>query len=116
MQQRCRKAKGTAMDFRFTDDQLSIQSVARDFAQKRIAPIAAEFDRSGEFPLDTVREMGQLGLMGIEVPEEYGGAAMDTIAYALAMIEIAAADCAHSTIMSVNNTLYCYCLLTVATE
>src|SRR3569833_119829 len=95
------------MDFRYTDDQLSIQSVARDFAQKRIAPVAAEFDHKGEFPLDNIREMGQLGLMGIEVPVEYGGAGMDAIAYTLAMIEIAAADCAHSTIMSVNNTLYC---------
>jgi alkylation response protein AidB-like acyl-CoA dehydrogenase len=95
------------MDFRFTEDQLSIQSVARDFAQKRIAPIAADFDKSGEFPLETIREMGALGLMGIEVPHEYGGAGLDPISYVLAMIEIAAADCAHSTIMSVNNTLYC---------
>jgi alkylation response protein AidB-like acyl-CoA dehydrogenase len=95
------------MDFRFTEDQLSIQSVARDFAQKRIAPIAADFDKSGEFPLETIREMGALGLMGIEVPHEYGGAGLDPVGYVLAMIEIAAADCAHSTIMSVNNTLYC---------
>ena len=79
------------MDFRFTEDQLSIQSVARDFAQKRIAPIAADFDKSGEFPLETIREMGSLGLMGIEVPHEYGGAGLDPIGYVLAMIEIAAA-------------------------
>ncbi|MGA8277721.1 MAG: acyl-CoA dehydrogenase family protein [Rhodanobacteraceae bacterium] len=99
------------MDFRFTDEQLSIQSIARDFAHKRIAPIAAKFDQSGEFPLETIRAMGQLGLMGIEVPNEYGGAGMDAISYVLAMIEIAAVDCAHSTIMSVNNTLYCNGLL-----
>jgi alkylation response protein AidB-like acyl-CoA dehydrogenase len=104
------------MDFRYTDDQLSIQSIARDFAQKRIVPIAAQFDQSGAFPLDTIREMGQLGLMGIEVPPEYGGAGMDTIAYALAMIEIAAADCAHSTIMSVNNSLYCNGILKYGSE
>ena len=104
------------MDFRYTDDQLAIQSVARDFAQKRIAPVAAEFDKSGEFPLENIREMGGLGLMGIEVPVEYGGAGMDSISYVLAMIEIAAADCAHSTIMSVNNTLYCNGLLKFATE
>ena len=95
------------MDFRFTEDQLSIQSIARDFAQKRIAPVAAELDAKGEFPLDNIREMGQLGLMGIEVPEEYGGAGMDPVAYVLAMIEIAAADAATSTIMSVNNSLFC---------
>ena len=104
------------MDFRYTDDQLSIQSVARDFAQKRIAPVAAEFDRSGEFPLDTIREMGQLGLMGIEVPVAYGGAGMDPISYVLAMIEIAAADAAHSTIMSVNNSLFCNGILQYGTE
>ena len=104
------------MDFRFTEDQLSIQSIARDFAQKRIAPIAAEFDKSGEFPLENIREMGQLGLMGIEVPHEYGGAGLDPISYVLAMIEIAAADCAHSTIMSVNNTLYCNGILKYGNE
>ncbi len=104
------------MDFRYTDDQLSIQSVARDFAQKRIAPVAAEFDKSGEFPLDTIREMGQLGLMGIEVPVAYGGAGMDPISYVLAMIEIAAADAAHSTIMSVNNSLFCNGILQYGTE
>ena len=104
------------MDFRFSEDQLSIQSIARDFAQKRIAPVAADFDKSGEFPLANIREMGQLGLMGIEVPTEYGGAGMDSIAYVLAMIEIAAADCAHSTIMSVNNTLYCNGLLKFGNE
>ena len=95
------------MDFSFTEDQLSIQSIARDFAQKRIAPVAAELDAKGEFPLDNIREMGQLGLMGIEVPEEYGGAGMDPISYVLAMIEIAAADAATSTVMSVNNSLFC---------
>jgi len=95
------------MDFSFTEDQLSIQSIARDFAQKRIAPVAAELDAKGEFPLDNIREMGQLGLMGIEVPEEYGGAGMGPIAYVLAMIEIAAADAATSTVMSVNNSLFC---------
>ncbi|HEY8010895.1 MAG TPA: acyl-CoA dehydrogenase family protein [Rudaea sp.] len=104
------------MDFNFTEDQLSIQAIARDFAQKRIAPVAAEFDAKGEFPLDNIREMGQLGLMGIEVPTDYGGAGMDSISYVLAMIEIAAADCAHSTIMSVNNTLYCNGLLKFATH
>jgi alkylation response protein AidB-like acyl-CoA dehydrogenase len=105
-----------SMDFSFTEDQLSIQSIARDFAQKRIAPVAAEFDAKGEFPLENIREMGRLGLMGIEVPEQYGGAAMDTIAYVLAMIEIAAADAATSTIMSVNNSLFCNAILKHGTE
>ncbi|TAN05261.1 MAG: acyl-CoA dehydrogenase [Rhodanobacteraceae bacterium] len=104
------------MDFTFTEEQLQIQSIAREFAQRRIAPVAAEFDQSGEFPRDNILEMGKLGLMGIEVPVEYGGAGMDSISYVLAMIEVAAADCAHSTIMSVNNTLYCNGLLQFGTE
>ncbi|UGB39094.1 acyl-CoA dehydrogenase family protein [Frateuria soli] len=104
------------MDFRFTEDQLSIQSIARDFAQKRIAPVAAELDAKGQFPLENIQEMGQLGLMGIEVPTEYGGAGMDPIAYVLAMIEIAAADAATSTIMSVNNSLFCNGILKHGSE
>ena len=104
------------MDFNFSEEQLQIQSIAREFAQKRIAPVAADFDKSGQFPLDNIREMGKLGLMGIEVPTEYGGAGMDSISYVLAMIEVAAADCAHSTIMSVNNTLYCNGLLKFGNE
>ena len=104
------------MDFRFTEDQLSIQSIARDFAHKRIAPVAAELDAKGEFPLENIREMGRLGLMGIEVPEAYGGAGMDPIAYVLAMIEIAAADAATSTVMSVNNSLFCNGILKHGTE
>ncbi|MDN5924027.1 MAG: acyl-CoA dehydrogenase family protein [Xanthomonadales bacterium] len=104
------------MDFDFTEEQLSIQSMARDFAQKRIVPVAAECDREGKFPLDNIREMGQLGLMGIEVPEAYGGAGMDSIAYVLAMIEIAAADAATSTIMSVNNSLFCNGILKHGSE
>lgn len=104
------------MDFRFTDDQLSIQAIARDFAQKRIVPVAAELDARGEFPLENIQEMGQLGLMGIEVPEEYGGAGMDPVSYVLAMVEIAAADAATSTIMSVNNSLFCNGILKNGTE
>jgi len=104
------------MDFRFTEEQLAIQAVARRIAQEVIAPVAAEFDKSGEFPVETIKVLGENGLMGIEVPHEYGGAGMDAVAYALAMIEIAAADCAHSTIMSVNNTLYANGLLKYGTH
>ena len=104
------------MDFQFTEEQLMIQDVARRIAQEKIAPVAAEFDRSGEFPLENIRLLGENGLMGIEVPHEYGGAGLDAIGYTLAMIEIAAADCAHSTIMSVNNTLYCNGILKYGTD
>jgi alkylation response protein AidB-like acyl-CoA dehydrogenase len=104
------------VDFRFTDEQLMIQDVARRIAQEKIAPTAEHFDRSGEFPLENIRTLGENGLMGIEVPAEYGGAGMDPISYVLAMIEIAAGDAAHSTIMSVNNSLFCNGILTHGTE
>jgi alkylation response protein AidB-like acyl-CoA dehydrogenase len=94
------------MDFNLTENQLMIQAAARDFAQREIAPVAASFDASGDFPADNVRKAGELGFMGVEVPEEYGGAGMDSISYVLMMEEIAYADAAHATIVSVNNTLY----------
>jgi Acyl-CoA dehydrogenases len=95
------------VDFSFTEEQLMLQDVARRIARDVIEPSAEHFDRTGEFPLDNIRVLGENGLMGIEVPTEYGGAGMDPISYVLAMIEIAAADAAHSTIMSVNNSLFC---------
>lgn len=94
------------MDFELTDEQLMIRDAAREFAQNEIAPVAAEFDASGEFPLETIRQAGELGFMGIEVPEEYGGAGLDALSYALVVEEISAADAAHGTIVSVNNSLY----------
>jgi len=104
-----------AFDY-LTDEHHMIQQAARDFAQKEIAPIAEEFDHSGEFPMDTIKKMGQMGFMGIEVPEEYGGAGMDTLAYVLALEEIVKADASHGTIMSVNNSLYCHGILKYGTE
>jgi alkylation response protein AidB-like acyl-CoA dehydrogenase len=99
-----------------TEEHRMIQQAARDFAQKRVAPIAAHHDETAEFPLATVREMGQLGFMGIEVPEEYGGAGMDTLAYSLALTEICKADASHGTVMSVNNSLFCHGLMKFGTE
>ncbi len=104
------------MDFKLTDEQQMIQAAARDFARNEIAPVAAAFDESGEFPLDNIRKMGELGLMGIEVPDSYGGAGLDTIGYVLAMIEVCAADAAHGTIMSVNNSLFCNGILKYGSE
>ena len=102
--------------FVLNDEHRMIQQAARDFAQKEIAPIAAEFDETGEFPRATIKRMGEMGFMGIEVPEEYGGAGMDTLAYVLALEEICKADASHGTIMSVNNSLYSYGLLKFGTE
>ncbi len=99
-----------------TEEHKMIQEAARDFAQNSIAPIAEHFDETGDFPLETVRQMGALGFMGIEVPEEYGGVGMDTLAYSLALTEICKADASHGTIMSVNNSLYAHGLLKFGTE
>jgi alkylation response protein AidB-like acyl-CoA dehydrogenase len=104
------------MDFALTDNQLMIQATARDFAQREIAPVAARFDASGEFPLDNVRKAGELGFMGVEVPENYGGAGLDSISYVLMLEEIAYADAAHATIISVNNSLYSNGILQYGTE
>jgi len=94
--------------FPLTKEHEMLRQAARDFARKEIAPVAAEYDESGEFPMPTIRKMGAMGLMGIEVSEEYGGAGMDTLAYVLALEEICKVDAAHGTIMSVNNSLFCY--------
>ncbi|MGB2909784.1 MAG: acyl-CoA dehydrogenase [Anaerolineales bacterium] len=102
--------------FPFSEEHEMIRQAARDFARNEIAPIAAEFDESGEFPYETIMKMGEMGFMGIEVPEEYGGAGMDTLAYVLALEEISKADASHGTIMSVNNSLYCHGLLKFGTE
>lgn len=102
--------------FPLTEEHEMLKQAARDFAQNEIAPIASEFDESGEFPMQTIRKMGEMGFMGIEVPEEYGGAGMDTMAYVLALEEICKADASHGVIMSVNNSLYCHGILKFGSE
>lgn len=99
-----------------TPDHEMLVQMVRNFAEKEIKPVAEHLDETGEFPLENIQKMGELGLMGIEVPEEYGGAAMDTLAYVLTMIEVAKADASHSTILSVNNSLYNHGLMKFGTE
>ena len=98
----------TGPSLTLSEEHEMIRQTARDFAQNEIAPIAAEHDETGEFPYETVKKMGRLGLMGIEVPEKYGGAGLDTLAYVLALEEISKVDAAHGTVMSVNNSLVCF--------
>jgi alkylation response protein AidB-like acyl-CoA dehydrogenase len=104
------------MDFSLTEEQLLLQATARDFATCEIAPVAQEFDARGEFPIANIRKAGELGFMGVEVPEQYGGAGLDPLSFVLMLEEIAAADAAHSTIISVNNSLYCNGILQFGTE
>jgi alkylation response protein AidB-like acyl-CoA dehydrogenase len=99
-----------------TEEHKMIQQEARRFAQNEVAPVAEHHDQTAEFPINTVRKMGELGFMGIEVPEQYGGIGMDTLAYSLALTEICKADASHGTIMSVNNSLYCHGILKFGTE
>lgn len=98
-----------------SQEQQMVRDMARDFARDRLAPGAAERDRTAEPPRDLLREMGALGLMGMGVPEEWDGAGADFVSYVLALEEIAAADGAVSTIMSVNNSPVCAALLRYGT-
>jgi alkylation response protein AidB-like acyl-CoA dehydrogenase len=93
-----------------------IRDMARDFANAEITPIAAEYDETGEFPRETIAKMGAHGFMGIAVPEEYGGAGMDTLAYVLALEEISKVDASHGVVMSVCNSLFCYGIERYGTE
>ncbi|MHC6217664.1 acyl-CoA dehydrogenase family protein [Stenotrophomonas acidaminiphila] len=104
------------MDFSFSDEQLMLQDVARRIAQEKIGPSAEHHDATGEYPLENIRLLGENGLMGIEVPVEYGGAGMDPVSSVLAIIEVSAADAAHATIMSVNNSLFCNAVLSHGSE
>jgi alkylation response protein AidB-like acyl-CoA dehydrogenase len=98
------------------EEQQMIQALARDFAEKEVKPIAAQLDAEARFPHETVKRMGELGLMGIAVPETYGGSGADTVAYVLALEEIAKVCASHAVIMSVNNSLYCDPVLKYGTE
>ena len=102
--------------FPLDDEHRMIRETARGFARAAIAPVAAQFDESGEFPHETIKKMGEMGFMGIEVPEQYGGAGLDALAYVLAVEEVSRADAAHGVIMSVNNSLYCHGILKYGTE
>jgi alkylation response protein AidB-like acyl-CoA dehydrogenase len=104
------------MKLDLSDEQQMIQAMAREFAETAIRPIAAEIDREARFPHETVKRMGELGLMGITIPERWGGSGSDTVAYVVALEEIAKACASHAVIMSVNNSLYGGPVLTYGTD
>jgi len=95
------------MKLELTDEQKMVQAMARELAESEIKPIAGEIDREARYPHETVKRMGELGLMGIFMPEKWGGAGADVVSYALALTEIARACGSHAVIMSVNNSLFC---------
>src|SRR5215831_20523437 len=94
-----------------TETQQAIKDAVRAFAQERIRPDSAAFERAGGYPTGLFEEMAGLGLMGMTAPEEHGGAGADYVSYALSLIEIAAADGALSTILSIQNSLVVSALL-----
>ena len=103
------------MNFEFTEEQEMIRQAARDFAKKLEADVI-ERDTKAEYPTAHVKEMSELGFMGMMVPPEYGGGGMDTVSYVLAIEEIAKVDSSLAVIMSVNNSLVCYGIEKFGTE
>jgi butyryl-CoA dehydrogenase len=104
------------MKLELSAEQQMIQAMAREFADSAIKPIAAEIDRDARFPHETVKRMGELGLMGIAVPEQWGGSGADAVSYVVALEEIARACASHAVVMSVNNSLYGDPLLRYGTD
>ena len=99
-----------------TDEQRMLREMAREFAQRELAPHAAEWDREARFPKEALAELGHLGFMGMLVPPQYGGAGADHVGYALALEEIAAGDGSVSTILSVHNSVGCLPILHYGSE
>ncbi|MBW1666802.1 MAG: acyl-CoA dehydrogenase [Deltaproteobacteria bacterium] len=95
------------MAYQLSEEQRMIQAMVRDFAKAELAPTAAERDRTGKFPLESLKKMGELGLMGMNVPTHYNGAGVDTISYSVALQEIAYACASTAVIMSVHNSVAC---------
>jgi acyl-CoA dehydrogenase len=104
------------VDFLLPEELLEMQRMVRDFAEAEIKPIASDLDKHPSFPWKTLRKMGELGLLGMTTPEQYGGAGLDTLSYVVLLEEISAADASHGTIMSVTNGLPQHMLLTYGNE
>ncbi len=104
------------MTFQLSKEQLMIQKMAREFALKDLAPMAAERDQKHEYPADSLKKMGELGFLGMLVSEKYGGEDLGTIAYSLALTEIAYACASTSVIMSVHNSICCGSIEKYGTE
>jgi len=102
---------GGGMDFNLSAEQKAMQKMCREFAENEIAPRAQEMDRTGEFPYDIIKKMGDLGLMGLPIPKQYGGAGADYLTYAIAIEEISRADASVGITMSAHISLPCNALL-----
>ncbi len=104
------------MDFELTEEQRAVRDAARDFAQNVLKPGVIERDREQRFPAEEIKQLGELGFMGMMVDPKYGGSGMDTLSYVLAMEELSKVDASTSVCVSVNNSLVCWGLETFGTE
>lgn len=104
------------MNFELTEEQIAVRDAARDFAQNVLKPGVIERDREQKFPKEEVKQLGELGFMGMMTDPKYGGSGMDTVSYVLAMEEISKIDASTSVCMSVNNSLVCWGLEKFGTE
>ena len=104
------------MLFELTEEQKAVRDAARDFAQNVLKPGVIERDENQTFPAEQIKQLGELGFMGMMVSPEYGGGGMDTVSYVLAMEEISKVDASASVCMSVNNSLVCWGLDKFGTE
>jgi len=104
------------MFFELTEEQKAVQAAARDFAQNVLKPGVIDRDREQRFPAEEIKQLGELGFMGMMVDPKYGGGGMDTVSYVLAMEEISKIDASASVVVSVNNSLVCWGLETFANE
>jgi len=104
------------MSFKLTEEQLMIQTMVRDLARNEFAPKAMERDKTKEFPADNLKKLGELGLMGMMVPPEYGGSGADSVSYVVALAEVAYACASTAVVMSVHNSIVCESILRSGTE
>lgn len=104
------------MDFQLSEEHLMIQQAARDFAQNELKPGVIERDEHQKFPIEQVKQMAELGFMGMMVDPKYGGAGLDTISYTLVLEELSKVDASAAVIVSVNNSLVCFGLEKYGTE
>lgn len=104
------------MEFELSEEHLAVKEAARDFAQNVLKPGVIERDNEQRFPADEIRQLGELGFLGMMVDPKYGGSGMDTLSYVLAMEEISKVDASTSVCMSVNNSLVCWGLETFGSE
>jgi len=104
------------MDFALTEDQLAVQEVARGFTEKKLKPRAEEFDAEAKLDRGLLKQMGELGLLGVVLPEEYGGGGMDTVSYMIAIEELSKGCPSHAAVVGLHNSLYGFPLVEFGTE